>query len=164
MDIQSRQSDWREYRRIRAWELKKAGWKQKDIAEALGVSAGAVSQWMKRAEEGGKEALYHRPPPGFPPRLSSQQRQELADLLLQGAQSHGFGEDVWTHARVAAVIKTQFGVQYSSRQAGRILRQLGFTPQKPAQQASQRDEEKIAHWQQETWPETQKKSIEKDTP
>jgi predicted transcriptional regulator len=40
--------DWREARRYRAWELKQQGWKQKDIAQALGVSEAAVSQWLKR--------------------------------------------------------------------------------------------------------------------
>ncbi len=42
--------DWREARRLRAWELKQKGWKQQDSAEALGVSNGAVSQWMHKAE------------------------------------------------------------------------------------------------------------------
>ena len=64
-------TDWREGRRLRAWELKQEGWKQRDIARALGVSKGAVSQWMKRAEEEeGVEALKHRPPPGAQARLS----------------------------------------------------------------------------------------------
>jgi len=49
--------DWREGRRVRAWELAQQGWKQKDIAAALGVSGSAVSQWLSRAVEGGVEAL-----------------------------------------------------------------------------------------------------------
>ena len=53
-------TDWREGRRLRAWELKQEGWKQQDIARALGVSKGAVSQWMKRAQQEGIEALKHR--------------------------------------------------------------------------------------------------------
>ena len=39
--------DWKEGRRLRAWELYQAGWKQVAIAEALGVTPGAVSQWLK---------------------------------------------------------------------------------------------------------------------
>ena len=46
-------TDWREGRRLRAFELKQKGWSQQRIAEALGVSKGAVSQWMKRARDGG---------------------------------------------------------------------------------------------------------------
>jgi predicted transcriptional regulator len=45
--------DWREGRRRRAWELKEAGWKQQDIAAALGVTPGAVSQWLSRARQRG---------------------------------------------------------------------------------------------------------------
>ncbi len=72
--------EYREYRRLRAYELKEQGWKQKDIkdikdiAAALGVTEGAVSQWLKRArEEGGRGALRRRPPPGPRPRLTPEQ-------------------------------------------------------------------------------------------
>ena len=41
--------DWREWRRMRALELKHLGWKQRDIAAALGVTDGAVSQWLAAA-------------------------------------------------------------------------------------------------------------------
>jgi transposase len=51
-------TDWREGRRLRAWELKQEGWSQQQIAQALGVSKGAVSQWMKRGREGGVQAGY----------------------------------------------------------------------------------------------------------
>lgn len=37
--------DWKEIRRGRALDLKQGGWKRKDIADALGVTPGAVSQW-----------------------------------------------------------------------------------------------------------------------
>jgi predicted transcriptional regulator len=49
MNTKTARLDWREGRRRRAWELKEAGWKQQDIAVALGVSGGAVSQWLTRA-------------------------------------------------------------------------------------------------------------------
>ena len=48
---------WREWRRLRAVHLKQAGWYQRDIAEALGVSEVTVSRWLARAREGGIEAL-----------------------------------------------------------------------------------------------------------
>ncbi len=52
--------DWQEARRLRAWELKKQGWKQKEIAATLGVSQSAVSQWLQKARHGGPEALRSR--------------------------------------------------------------------------------------------------------
>jgi hypothetical protein len=42
--ISTPMSDWREWRRFRAGELAHGGGKQRDIATALGVTAGAVSR------------------------------------------------------------------------------------------------------------------------
>src|SRR5215213_1841494 len=82
-------TDWREGRRLRAWELKQQGWNQKEIANALGVTEGAVSQWMKRAREGGTEGLRKRTPPGAPPRLSEHQRAQLPELLAEALRRTG---------------------------------------------------------------------------
>ena len=41
--LSSQASDWREGRRLRAFEWKERGWKQTEIADALGVSEGAVN-------------------------------------------------------------------------------------------------------------------------
>ena len=63
--------DWREGRRRRAWELKELGWKQTAIAVYLGVTSGAVSQWLKRARsEGVEEGLRAHPAPGPAPKLT----------------------------------------------------------------------------------------------
>ena len=57
---------WEKARRLQAWQLKHKGWSQRQIAEALSVSEGAVSQWMTRAREGGVDALRRRPPREHP--------------------------------------------------------------------------------------------------
>jgi transposase len=102
--------DWREGRRLRAWELKQQGWTQRAIAGALGVTEGAVSQWMKRVRDGGgAEALRHRPVPGGQPKLSPAQLAELPQLLQRGAEYFGFYGAVWTGPRVATLIRRQFG-------------------------------------------------------
>jgi hypothetical protein len=73
--------------------------------EALGVSEGAVSQWMKRASDGGAEALRHRSPPGAPSWLTDEQRAHLPTLLQQGPEAYGFRGELWTRGRIAAVIR-----------------------------------------------------------
>src|SRR3954462_7283129 len=94
-------TDWREGRRLRAWELKQQGWSQQEIADALGVSKGAVSQWMRRGREGGvEEGLRRRIAPGASPRLSQEERAKLRELVARGAPAHGFRGDVWTCGRV----------------------------------------------------------------
>jgi len=109
---------------MRAWELHEQGWKQKDIAAALGVSEGAVSQWFKKAKGQGVQALRHQPPPGRPAQLSSQQMAQLPSLLAQGAQAFGFRGQVWTTARVVEMIRQLFGVSYHRAHASRLLRRL----------------------------------------
>ena len=154
--------NWREARRFRAWELSQQGWKQKDIAEAMGVSEGAVSQWLKLARAGGVEALRHRKGGGPKPRLSDKQIEQLPRLLGEGAAAWGFRGDVWTRARVAQVIKQHFGVPFSLSHVGRLLQQIGWSRQKPIERASQRDEAAIARWRSEKWRELQKKLSVKD--
>src|SRR5687768_5748097 len=106
--LSSQANDWREGRRLRAFELKEQGWKQTQIADALGVSEGAVSQWMKRVREKGVQALRHKPPPpGAPPRLSEDERARLPELVAQGAEAHGFRGDVWTAQHSVLVHKQQ---------------------------------------------------------
>jgi transposase len=141
-----------EWRRLRAWALAQDGWSGRAIAKALGVTPGAVSQWLKRAREGGAQALIHRMPPGSAPRLSAEQLAQLPILLNYGAEAYGFLGDVWTSRRVAAVIKQEFGVVYHRAHVSRLLRQIGWSVQKPIQRATQRDDAAIERWTTERWP------------
>ena len=150
-------TDWREGRRLRAFELKQEGWSQQRIAEALGVSKGAVSQWMKRGREGGVEALKRQPAPGASPRLSEEQRAEVPELLERGASAHGFRGEAWTCARVAEVIRREFGVSYHPAHVSRLLKALGQSLQKPQRRANQRDEEAIETWKEQRWPSLKKR-------
>jgi transposase len=143
---------WREERRLRAWALKAQGWSQQKIAEALGVTAGAVSQWMRRGREGGVEALKGRPRPGATPKLTAEQRAQIPALLAQGAEAFGFRGDVWTAKRVATVIRREFGVRYHPNHVGKLLRAAGWSVQKPIERASQRNEAAIEAWRTERWP------------
>jgi transposase len=154
--LSSQANEWREGRRLRAFELKERGWKQTQIADALGVTEGAVSQWMKRAREKGVQDLRHKPPPGAPSRLSEDERERLPELVAQGAEAHGFRGDVWTCERVAEVIRREFGVSYHPAHISRLLGKLRLSLQKPERRADQRDEEAIEHWKVQKWPSLKK--------
>jgi transposase len=152
-----KKADWREERRKRAWALKEQGWRQKDIAAALGVSEGAVSQWLKRGRAGGLEALNAHPPKGVTPRLSAEQKAQIPSLLAKGAEAYGFRGDVWTARRVAEVIARTFGVRYHRDHVGRLLREAGWSRQQPIERATQRNEAVIEQWIKERWPAIKKK-------
>ena len=159
-----RAADWREERRKRAWKLKEEGWQQKDIAIALGVSEGGVSQWLKRGREGGVEALNAHPPKGMTPRLTTEQKMQIPELLAKGAEAYGFRGDVWTASRVSEVIRRTFGVRYHRDHVGKLIREAGWSRQKPVERASQRDEEAIKQWYEERWPQIKKKPMRRKLP
>src|SRR5215213_9030200 len=145
--------DCREWRRMQAWRLKRGGWKQRDIAVALGASESAVSQWVTAARAGGSDDLLARPAPGRPAKVDPAQLRLLPDFLWHGPEAYGFRGEVWTCARVAQVLQEELGVAYSTSQVSRLLRGLGWTSQVPITRAIQRDEAAIERWRIEVWPE-----------
>jgi transposase len=143
---------WREGRRQRAWELFQMGWRQRPIATALGVSEGAVSQWLAQVRRDGPAALKQRPRPGRPPCLSPAQQAQVPALLGRGATAFGFRGDRWTCPRVAEVIRREFGVRYHPDHVSRLLDRWGFSRQKPIRRARQRDEAAIQEWREQRYP------------
>jgi len=164
MSTNSTRLDWREGRRRRAWELKEQGWKQSAIAAALGVTPGAVSQWLKRARSEGVEALRRHPAPGPTPKLSAEHLAQIPDLLTRGPEAFGFRGQVWTCKRVAAVIRRTFGVTYHPAHVNRLLHALHHSVQRPVARAAQRNETAIAAWWQDRWPAVEKKRPRRGAP
>jgi transposase len=155
---------WQEGRRLRAWELFQQGWKVGRIADALGVTHGAVSQWLTRARKDGEASLYDRPRPGRLPRLTPQQQATVPALLAQGAEAWGFRGDRWTRERVADLLRREFGVTYHPAHISRLLAGWGFSLQKPQRQAVQRDEAAIQAWREQRFPAIEKRGRAKAAP
>jgi putative transposase len=150
-------SNWKEQRRWRALELKRDGWTHEEVAEVLGVTKGAVSQWMKRVADEGEHSLSARPHKGATPKLTAEQKQLLPDFLSHGTEPYGFRGEFWNSLRVRELIRREFNVTYHKNHIPRLLRELGWTPQKPLERATQRDETRIAQWREEVWPILKKK-------
>jgi transposase len=143
--------DWREWRRFRAIQLARLGWTHRDIADALGISEQAVSQWLAQLAIGGSEALLSHPHGGHA-KLTAQQKALIPDFLWHGPEAYGFHGEFWTCARIVKVLKEELGVSYHKDHVSRMLRALGWTPQIPITRAVQRDEDAIERWRQERWP------------
>ncbi len=121
-----------EARRLRAWELKQQGWKQTVIAKELGVSRGAVSQWFKRANMDGPEALrWHAQGGGPRPRLTDEQILQLPALLARTPQTYGLVGHTWTRNRIITLIQQIYGVRFSHGHIGRILTKSGIRLRRP---------------------------------
>lgn len=146
----------RERRRLQAMSLLDKGWTQADVAEHLGVTQGAVSQWKKAYQRDGPAGVMAKPHPGPTPKLSAKQREHLVALLLKGAEAHGYRTGLWTLSRVAEVIQKRFGVRYDPSGVWHVLRNLGWSCQKPERRARERDEQVIAEWRRRDWPRIKK--------
>lgn len=145
-----------EERRLEGGRLLKAGkLSQAEIARQLGVSRATVSDWAKKVEAAGLRGLRKRTAEGTS-KLTKEQKQRLKRLLDRGALSNGFSTDRWTLERVRQLIEREFEVTYHRNYLNRLLRQLGFSPQKPLPQAVEQDQDLVKAWLQQDWPRIKK--------
>jgi transposase len=145
-----------ECQRLQALALLEAGHRPSAVARRLGVSPAAVSRWKKISQRAGRKGLKAKPHPGRRPKLTTEQRRELAPLLLKGPVAHGYRTDLWTLKRIGEVIETHFGVHYDPSGVWHVLRGIGWSCQRPEGRARERDEEAIARWRQRDWPRIKK--------
>jgi transposase len=142
---------------MRAAAMFDRGKRQVDVVSELGVSAQTASRWYQAWTTGGRPALAGTGRAGRMPKLSDDQVAEVADALRQGPKDNGFSTDMWTLARVADVIEKVTGVRYSITQTWTILRErLGWSSQRPARRAVERDDEAIERWVRTEWPRIKK--------
>jgi transposase len=141
-----------EERRLAAVALLRRGrLTQAAIARHLGVSRASVSRWAAAMRQRGTRGLRARPRTGRPPRLGARAWARLGRLLGRGAVAAGFETERWTLRRIAALIAREFGVRFHPRYLERPLKAHGFTAQRPASRARERDERAIAAWPRREW-------------
>lgn len=150
-----------EVRRRIAGRLLQAGKGIREVARLVGASPSSVSRWKKAIEENGMEGLKAKSHPRRSSRLTPEQKETLKQVLLKGPRAAGFATDLWTLARVAQVIERLFDVKYHPGHVWYILRQMGWSCQKPEKRARERDEAAIEGWRKEDWPRIQKKPVGK---
>ena len=138
--------------RLEAAEMFEQGLRQRDVVRRFGVARSTASKWEQMYREGGLEAMRSRRASGRPRRLTDKQVEQLADELLRGPEAHGYTTNLWTLPRIAQVIKKLFGVRYHAGHVWRLMRRMGWTCQKPARRAKERNEEAIRQWREERWP------------
>ena len=145
-----------ETRRRLAGRLLLEGRKIGEVAKIVDASVSSVRRWYQAVKNGGLEALKAKPHLGPKPRLNEKQKQRLIKILLAGPCKAGYRTDLWTCPRVAEVIAKTFGVKYHPAHVWKILRSLGWTPQKPEQRARERNETDIRRWRRQEWPRIKK--------
>jgi transposase len=144
-----------ELRRV-AVAMVRAGKTRIEAAEAVGVNRRFVGQWVKAAAQYGEAALASRPRgrrPGEQKALSAAQEEGLRYLIARGCPDrYGLSFALWTRQAVRALIARESGVWLSLSVVGRYLRSWGFTAQRPMRRATERQDEAVRAWLENTYP------------
>lgn len=111
--------------RQRAIELLQQNISQAEIAARLGVSRVTINQWAKILRESGADALLQRAHKGRLPRLTDDQRGEIASWLSTSAQDQGLQARRWTGREVATLIRRRFGVAHTPSYCLALCRAMG---------------------------------------
>jgi len=132
------------------------GVQQAEVVRTLSVSRSAVSKWHTAWQEKGREAQEASPNTGRPSRLTDAQHDRLEQELLRGPRAQGYETELWTIARIGKLVTKLFGVRYHNSHVWLVMTKLGWSCQKPARRAKQRDEEAIENWRKVRWPRIKK--------
>jgi transposase len=146
-----------EERRLSGARLLRQGVHPAEVARQVGVHRQSASRWAEQLKTGGLRALRQAGRAGRKARLHPEDLRRIERGLKRGPQALGYETSLWTSWRVAHLIEQGCGVKYHPSQAWRILRQLGWSCQRPVGRALERDEEKIRQWKRQRWPEINKK-------
>jgi transposase len=129
------------------------------VASGLGINRRTIYRWLSSYHYGGEAALKAKPIPGKPPKLDGQQLQNLARIIREkNPLQMKFEYALWTLAMVRKLIRQEFDVRLSEVSVGRILKRLGFTPQRPLYRAWQQDPVLVERWREEEFPAIEKRA------
>lgn len=142
---------------MEAGKLLKRGLSEAEVARRVGVHRQSVNRWARQMAEGGQAGLKQAGRAGRKPRLSAAELKKVEGGLKRGPEALGYDTSLWTARRVAHLIEDVCGVRYHPGHVWRLLRQLGWSCQRPTGRALERDEEAIRQWKKKRWPELKKK-------
>jgi putative transposase len=142
----------REQVRLAAAELIEAGASDREVARRFRVSRMPANRRRRALAVGGKQALASKGAGGARCKLTPAQLGELKAVLDAGPAAWGWQDQCWTLARIGALVRERFRVDYTLAGLDVLLHRIGWSVQVPARRAAERDEDAIAAWREETWP------------
>ncbi|MEA3414995.1 MAG: IS630 family transposase [Thermodesulfobacteriota bacterium] len=138
--------------RLRAVQRVQAGESPEVVIKTLGFVRACIYNWLARYRTGGWHGLRTGQRSGRPKKLTASQIKWVYKTVRdKDPQQFKFKFALWTRSMIAALIKRQFGIRFSSTSVGRLLRQLGFSCQKPLYRACQRDSELVKQWKEQVF-------------
>ena len=146
-----------EHRRRLAVQRVLDGITTEEVAEFLSVDVSSVRRWVRTFRRRGWTGLAAEPPSGRPGKLTRTQEKIVLRWLADSPTEFGFATELWSAARVAELIREEWGVHFNTRYLPRWLKLRGFSCQKPQRVPRERDDDVIAAWVQTDWKRIKKK-------
>jgi transposase len=156
-----------EERRRTIIRMKESGASENEILAATGCSRQVIyklwNQWRECPQKHREEKVIKVKAAG----TKHGERRKLApkqETAIQNIIKDKYPDQLkmqfalWTREAVMKLIAQKFGITVSIRAAGDYLKRWGFTPQKPAKRAYERDPEKVGEWLKNTYPAIKKKA------
>jgi len=103
----------------------------KETVSFFGCNRTTVTNWIKNVNEKGLAGLEEDSGRGLKSRLSLEQKEQLKNDLKKTPQDFGFNQVLWTGKIIREHIKRKFKVSYQETNVYLILKDLGFTLQRP---------------------------------
>ncbi len=128
-----------------------------DIARLLHMHRSTVHTWIVSWNAHREVGLYEGHRSGRPTALTETDRERLSDIVDSGPVAYGLQTGVWTSPVVTEVIENEFGVRYHPGHVRKLLKQLGFSVQRPTPKLVQADPRKQNRWTRYTYPDLKKK-------
>lgn len=153
-----------EIRRRTAVALRKQGLTVRQVAKQMKCAPSSVTRWTQAIDQEGESGLDSKPQAGGHSRMTEAQKRELQRLLVAGPRAAGFHNELWTLSRVARAIEDKFGIRYHVSHVHRLLHAMGFSPQKPARLARERNDDAVEDFRGRRWPAIKKKRSGKGAP
>jgi transposase len=139
--------------RIRAVESVQEGESPEVVARTLRIASRTIYRWLAQYRRGGWGGLKAKPLAGRPPKLDDKKLKWIYNAVAQrNPLQFRFQFALWTREMVATLIKEKYGIRLAANSVGRLLAQLGITPQKPLHRAIERDEALVQKWLKAEYP------------
>lgn len=124
-----------------------------DIMASYGLCRTDIYRWMRIHRKHGGKGLRAKRHPGPASKLNAKQKWHVYHWIDgRDPRAHGYESALWTRPILADLIRARFGITVGLGAVGRLLRQIGITPQKPLRRAYERNPAAISSWKAQEYP------------